>query len=283
MLLVDKEYGTNKLPNGEHVQVAERMKSFFNDKVKKIYDNIEDINRNGNDSAAVTGSPSTASRSCDTDKEKEFILDQFYEVSSEELVNIIKDLPNKTSTEDAIPLWLFKTCLPELLPFLHHIVNLSLKRGAFPDKLKMAAVRPGLKKPNLDVDELKNYRPISNLTYISKILEKVVHIQLNNYLSSRDLLCNLQSGYRKHHSCETAVTRIHNDILMMIDKKENVVLLLLDLSAAFDTINHDLLLKKLTSVYGISGYAIKWIRSYLSGRSFKVCINRVFPQLSAHS
>ena len=90
---------------------------------------------------------------------------------------------------------------------------------------------------------LKNYRPISNLTYVSKILEKAVHIQLNEYLSSNNMFCNLQSGYRKYHSCETAVTRIHNDVLMMIDKKENVVLLLLDLSAAFDTINHNLLLK----------------------------------------
>jgi len=126
------------------------------------------------------------------------------------------------------------------------------------------------KKPNLDVDDLKNYRPISNLTYLSKLLEKVVHKQLVDYASENNLFAKFQSGYRKFHSCETAVTKIHNDVLIMTDKQENVVLLLLDLSAAFDTISHDLLLKKLKYAYGIKGNAIAWLRSYLSDRKFKV-------------
>ena len=264
--LMDKEYGANKLPNGEDSKVAENLKTFFDEKVKKIYSNIEHSCASMN--YTTTTSEDSLNEACDD-------FDEFSEISTEDLVKIIRDIPNKTSVDDAIPLWLFKIAMPELLPFIHHIVNTSLKKGIFPEKLKVAAVRPGLKKQNLDVDDLKNYRPISNLTYVSKILEKAVHIQLNNYLSNNNLFCNLQSGYRKHHSCETAVTRIHNDILMMIDKKENVVLLLLDLSAAFDTINHNLLLRKLKSAYGISGTAIQWIKSYLSGRTFKVCINRV--------
>ena len=105
-------------------------------------------------------------------------FDEFSEISTEDLVKIIRDIPNKTSVDDAIPLWLFKIAMPELLPFIHHIVNTSLKKGIFPEKLKVAAVRPGLKKQNLDVDDLKNYRPISNLTYVSKILERAVHIQV---------------------------------------------------------------------------------------------------------
>jgi len=265
--LMDKEYGANKLPHGDSLEVAERLKSFFDDKVKKIYSNIEDT--------CAELDNIVSSQPIDYPNTNKAMLGKFKELTSEEITKIVKDLPNKTSSEDAIPLWLFKRCLPELLPFLHSIVNKSLKEGVFPAKLKVAAVRPGLKKQNLDVDVLKNYRPISNLTYVSKILEKAVHIQLNEYLSSNNMFCNLQSGYRKYHSCETAVTRIHNDVLMMIDKKENVVLLLLDLSAAFDTINHNLLLKKLRSVYGISGKAIQWIESYLSGRTFKVCVNRV--------
>ena len=148
-----------------------------------------------------------------------------------ELEEMIKDLPNKSSSLDVIPLWLFKHCLPELLPIVHYIVNQSLKERIFPTALKEASIRPGLKKHTLDVDELKNYRPISNLTYLSKILEKAVHHQLNNYVNDNNLFSTHQSGYRRFHGCETAVTKIHNDVLMLIDKKENVLLLLLDLSA----------------------------------------------------
>ncbi len=117
-------------------------------------------------------------------------------------------------------------------------------------------IKPGLKKPLLDSDDLKNYRPISNLTYLSKIIEKVVHHQISNFVDENQLFSNFQSGYRKFHGCETAVTRIHNDLLMMIDRKDNVVLLLLDLSAAFDTINHNLLLAKLKRMYGINGIGV---------------------------
>ena len=171
-------------------------------------------------------------------------------------------------------MWLFKHCIPELIDIVHFIINESLKSGSFPSLLKTASVRPSLKKPNLDIDELKNYRPISNLTYLSKILEKVVHIQLNEYATSNNLFSKFQSGYRKFHSCETAVTKIHNDILIMIDKQDNVVLLLLDLSAAFDTINHHILLQKLHKTYGISATALDWFRSYLSDRKFKVVVNK---------
>ncbi|KAL5257842.1 hypothetical protein ACHWQZ_G012699 [Mnemiopsis leidyi] len=199
------------------------------------------------------------------------LLDKEFE---EKLESIIKALPNKSSLLDPIPMWLFKHCLPELLPVVHYIVNESLRTGKFPSALKEASIRPGLKKPSLDVDELKNYRPISNLTYLSKILEKVVHEQLYTFIDSNDMFSSFQSGYKKNHSCETAVTKIHNDILMMIDKKENVVLLLLDLSAAFDTINHRLLLNKLQRLYGINDVAINWLSSYLSNRSYKVVVNQ---------
>ena len=138
----------------------------------------------------------------------------------------------------------------------------------------MAAIRPGLKKPNLDSDDLKNYRPISNLTFISKLIEKCAHMQLTKYIEDNNLFADLQSGYRKAHSCETAITRIHNDLLCIMDSETNALLLLLDLSAAFDTVNHQLLIKRLCKLYGIRGNALKWIKSYLSCRSFRVCVKQ---------
>ncbi|KAL5252015.1 hypothetical protein ACHWQZ_G014982 [Mnemiopsis leidyi] len=249
--LLDKEYGSNKAPNGDEEEVANRLKTFFDVKVRTIYSNIKNNMTCSPESKEAVGTAADCT------------LDCFREISVQELEDLIRNLPNKSSPLDTIPLWLFKHCLPELLPIVHYIVNESLKEGYFPAALKEASIRPGLKKPTLDVDELKNYRPISNLTYLSKILEKAVHSQLCSYVDSNNLFSNYQSGYRKFHSCETAVTKIHNDVLMMIDKKENVLLLLLDLSAAFDTINHDLLLKKLTRTYGIRKTAIKCESSQL--------------------
>jgi exonuclease III len=265
--LLDKEYGTNKLPNGDAEDVAEKLKDFFDQKIKTIYTKIK---------GDVSSSPKMDMDPAIDDEitYDKCSLSQFSEISEPDLVALIKDLPNKSSSLDSIPMWLFKHCLPELLSIVHYIVNESLRSGKFPSALKTASIRPGLKKPTLDVDDLKNYRPISNLTYLSKILEKVVHHQLNDYVNLNGLYSSHQSGYRKFHSCETAVTKIHNDILMLIDKKENVLLLLLDLSAAFDTINHDLLLKKLHSSFGIMENALNWLRSYLSNRTFKVSVNK---------
>ena len=261
--LLDKEYGANKVPNGDETSTANRLKSFFDTKVKTIYQNIE---------AELDKNPPNDNQNSDEDFSVTCRLSGFETVSMNCLEKIILDLPNKSSKLDIIPIWLFKNCLPELLPVVYYIVNESLRLGKFPSALKQASIRPGLKKPTLDVDDLKNYRPISNLSYLSKILEKVVHEQLNCYVDKNGLFSPYQSGYRRAHSCETAITKIHNDILMMIDKKTNVVLLLLDLSAAFDTISHDLLLKKLRNLYGITDTAIKWLQSYLQDRSFNVTV-----------
>ena len=194
----------------------------------------------------------------------------FSPVSDEELTSVIKSMSKKFCDLDPIPTKLLLNCLPELLPLISFIVNESLSKGVFPQQLKEALVRPSLKKPSLDSEYLSNYRPISNLSFLSKIIEKCVSLQLVKFLEDNNLLSKFQSGYRKHHSCETATTRIHNDILVTIDKRSKVVLLLLDLSAAFDTVNHQRLLKKLQFSYGIKGVTLEWIRSYLQSRSFSV-------------
>ena len=124
-----------------------------------------------------------------------------------------------------------------LFPIILKIVNLSLESGLFPSSLKTAVLSPLLKKANLDHEVLANYRAISNLKVISKIIEKVVAVRLQKYLEANQLNEPLQSAYKPLHSGETALVRVHNDILVAISKRHYVMLLLLDLSAAFDTVD----------------------------------------------
>src|SRR5207245_2881584 len=111
---------------------------------------------------------------------------------------------------------------------------------------------------------------ISNLNFISKILERIIHSRLS--LLSFPALCPYQSAYRKNHSTETALLRIYNDILLSIDQQKVSALVLLDLSAAFDTIDHQILLARLTSNFGITGSAFSLISSYLLNRTQSVTI-----------
>ena len=116
-----------------------------------------------------------------------------------------------------------------------------------PTELKQAVIRPLLKKPSLDYQEFKNFRPISNLTFLSKVIEKVVALQLVDYIDNNGLCEVFQSAYRAYHSTETALLRVYNDIAVSIDNQKSFVLVLLDLSAAFDTVDHSLLLARLST------------------------------------
>ena len=141
-----------------------------------------------------------------------------------------------------------------------------------PKSLKTAHIRPLLKKTGLDSDILKKYRPVSNLTFISKVIEKVISGRLNEHLINNSLFDPLQSASRDKHSTETALIKVQNDILSALDAGSPAILLMLDLSAAFDTIDHDILLSRLCNVYGITGNALDWFRSYLTGRIQRVVI-----------
>ena len=153
------------------------------------------------------------------------------------------------------------------------IINASLKTGIVPNIFKLAHVTPLLKKTSLDPESLNNYRPISQLPFISKVLEKVVAGLVCKYLKDNDLFENLQSAYRPGLSVETALVRVTNDIRIALDKKQMVILVLLDLSAAFDTVDHELLLMRMSHRFGISGNVLKWFRSYLTLRSQVVVLS----------
>ncbi len=146
---------------------------------------------------------------------------------------------------------------------LLEVVNASLLSVTFQNSMKTAVVNPLLKKVNLDNTILSNYRPISNLSFISKTIEKVVFNQLNNYLNSNGYLDNFQFGYRPHHSTETVFIKIINYIRFNSDSGKLSVLVLLDLSAAFDTVDHNILLERLENWVGLSGIVLKWFKSYL--------------------
>ena len=126
-----------------------------------------------------------------------------------------------------------------------------------PTELKRAHVRPRLKKSSLDPDVRNNCRPVSNLPFVSKIIEKVVDARLEEHLRENDLHEPLQSAYRKHHSTETALIKIRSDILQALDSGRVAALVFLDLSAAFDTIDHSILTERLQKSFGISGGALK--------------------------
>ena len=145
-------------------------------------------------------------------------------------------------------------------------INLSLKSGYVPQVFKVAVIKPLLKKPSLDPDILSNYRSIFNLLFISKILEKVVASQLSDHLPRNDQFEVFQSGFRIHHSTEMALVRVTNNLLMVSDNGLVSKLVLLDLSAAFDTIDHSLLLHRFEHVIGIKGTVLGWFKSYLSDR-----------------
>ena len=191
--------------------------------------------------------------------------------TEEEILKIIGYTASKTCELDPIPTWLLKKCIDSLIPVITKIVNLSFETSTMPSNLKEAILAPLLKKMTLDGEIFKNFRPISNLAYISKLIERIVAVRLLDHLTSNELNEIFQSAYKKFCSTETATLKVQNDILMAIDKQQCVILILLDLSAAFDTVDHDQLLSCMSARLGITDDAIKWFRSYLTDRT--QCVN----------
>ena len=187
-----------------------------------------------------------------------------------EVRRLITQSPTKSCNIDPIPTWLLKDLIDALLPFITAMVNSSLIQGRFPSAEKHAVVTPLLKKQGMNVDELKNYRPVSNLSFISKITEKAAMKQVVDYLEVNSLLPRCQSAYRRNHCTETALLKVGTEILQCIDSRQISALGLLDLSAAFDCIDHDILLGRLQDRFGIRGSVVGWVGSYLQGRTQQV-------------
>ena len=204
------------------IDLPKRFLDFFKDKIETIRNKLDVLSSNPPACTELSfhGRP----------------LTHFRPVTEDFVRRTILSSPLKTCELDAFPTPLLLECLDSLLPCITAVFNNSLVSGVFPSVYKSALVKPLLKKMSLDPDDLKNYRPVSNLSFLSKVLERIVLSQLNEHLNHNHLLSPLQSAYRPNHSTETALLRIVNDLLTAMDNNKICILTLLDLSAAFDTI-----------------------------------------------
>jgi hypothetical protein len=187
--------------------------------------------------------------------------------SADEVAKFIRSMPAKSSPVDAIPTSIIKSCVDVFSPLIARLIALSFQEGIFPSRYKIAAITPLLKKKGLDRDVVANYRPISNLHTVSKIVERFFLLRINAHVEQAPCFNRLQSAYRRGHSTETTLLKLVNDIYCNADNKASTLLVQLDLSAAFDTIDSNTLLCRLERSFGLSGPVLHWIRSYLDGRS----------------
>ena len=188
----------------------------------------------------------------------------FIPTGPNEIIKILKSCKAKKSTgDDGISMILLKQLSESCSVPLAMIINMSLEQGIVPDAMKLARVIPIHKSKSKQ--EFNNYRPISLLSSISKVLEKVVHNRLYSFLTKHNLLYCRQYGFRPKRSTIDAITEFTADVLPSLDSKKKCLSVYLDLSKAFDTINHDILLRKL-QYYGVRGTTLAWFRSYLDQR-----------------
>jgi len=183
---------------------------------------------------------------------------------------MVRVLPDKQCSTDSMPTRLLKENVDLLAPFLSQLFCWPLQHGVVPTTMKSTYITLILKKTDIDPAETKLYRPISNLSVLSKLLERLVAKQLVTYLKDASLLPDRQSAYRAHHSTETAVLKVLADILLALDTGNLSVLTLQELSAAFDSVDHETLLRRLQTSYGLGGVVINWFASYLTGRTQNV-------------
>lgn len=235
-------------------ETADMFSEFFVQKIADIRDSIPDSN---------DPTPTTPPVSCS--------FDAFAAVSVNDVAKLITSSPAKSCGLDPIPTDLLKESVNELSPIITMILNKSFTEGIFPASYKKAMVKPLLKKASADPEMPCNYRPVSNLTYVSKLIERAAALQLNVYLSENGLLEEHQSAYRRAHSTETALVYINDDIVRSIGAHRGVIFVALDLSAAFDTVDYSLLESVLERL-GVRGSAAAWFSSYLRQREQQVVV-----------
>ena len=240
--------------------------TFFYNKVKAIYHGLGV----GDDSSCDHGQVPLPLRPVT------FELTEFDLLSEDDVQKAISKAPTKSCILDPVPTWFLKQNIHTFVPIITSIINKSLQTGIFPHGSKYSVVTPIIKKPSLDCNILKNYRPVSGLSFVSKLIEKQAVRTVNDHMKSHNLGEHLQSAYKLAHSTETALMKVKDDITKSLSKRRGVFLVLLDLSSAFDTVSHSILLKRMEFELGLKGNVLNWFKSYLSDRTSSVCIDGAF-------
>ena len=253
----DKE---NPLPEGRSdAELAEHFSNFFYQKVKKIADKLEQY-------------PDYVPPKRNVPQ-----FSKFSPVDEKDIAAIITKLGRKQCDLDIFLADLIQHHKSALASKLAILINKSLEEGSFPNNWKNAIVKPLIKKLSMGPVDT-NYRPVSNLKYFAKVLECVVLKQITHHCESNKLLPCHQSAYRKNFSCETMLLKLSDIILNNMEHQQITSVIACDLSAAFDTVNFNILLATFENYYGITGNVLKWITSYLNGRSCQVVVNGTYSE-----
>ena len=207
-------------------ELADRFANFFSSKIKKIHSILDETSKSLVEEGLQVPS----------EKQTNHRLECFALVSENEVTSLINKSPNKACELDPIPTDLLKQVLEETTPVTQSIINKSPQQGVFPDDMKEAFLRPLLKSSKLELQD-QNYRPVSNLSFCSKTIERVAANQIVDYIEKNNLMEPNQSAYRRNHSTETTLLKAKSDILLALDKQHITCLYILDLSAAYDTID----------------------------------------------
>ncbi len=237
----------------DHKDIAEQFASFFKDIGKNQAESIK------------KGPKSTQNFMENINLKPSFYMSPTDVMEVFSTINKIK--AKKSSGYDNISSNLLKKLVLGIAHPLTILINKSFTIGEYPQALKISKVVPLHK--NKERDLVSNYRPISLLSCISKVYEKIIHKRIVGFLENQNILNPLQFGFRKEHSTSNAITVLTKDVLLGFEHKEYTLAVFCDLSKAFDTLNHDILINKLQR-YGIRGVGLKLLSSYLQGRSMFV-------------
>ena len=239
-------------------ELADKFLIFFKDKIEKI---------------RATFSESLEEAGVPKDDFHGQVLSVFKPTTIEEVKEIVMSNEIKCSPEDPVPVKLLSSNIDVFIPYWVEIVNLSLELGDM-DGMTSAVVIPLIKELSslVDTENFKNYRPVSNLVLVSKIIERVVQNRLEEHMIKNKLSSVKNYGYKKSHSTELLLLKVVDDLFSSFDKNIPTVVILLDLSAAFDTVDHKKLLEILENEIGIRGTALNWFKSFITNRTQKVKI-----------
>ena len=196
-------------------------------------------------------------------------LTEFKGLSEEKVAKIIMNMKTEQCKLDTIPTHITKEALPQIQLALTKMVNMSLQSDKFAKMWKTTLVKPLIKKLNLD--RIKgSYRPVSNIKYVSKIVKHSMLNQFSDHCKQYNLIPDYQSAYRENYSCETTIAKLVNDILWRMERQKMMAVMVIDLSAAFDMVDHQVLIEVLRNKFGIHGVALEWYKDYLYPRGCQV-------------